>query len=123
MSMEQVLTFVVEMIFGYFLVTTVLAIIAVIQHRRAIKQIRTTVKERLNELKVELRIETEGDMAYFWEKANNRFIAQARNWDELTEHLKARKMAETIFIVDGEEMAKVDWLQGHVRTTTVEVKG
>lgn len=116
--MEQLITLIIEATVIYFVVSVIIAVVRIM---REVKQAETVAKaQEIVPRDVELTIEVHGDVAYFFNKNTNEFIAQGTNAIELVDHIKDRKFTDVKFLIDNTELAKVSWLDEVFRAHKVE---
>ncbi len=117
-NMEQIITLLLEAAVVYFIVRVVIAVVAI---SKEVKQAEIAKEQALVQTNdVELRIEVHGNVAYFFNKNTNEFIAQGSTADELIDHITGRKFTNIKFLVDNNELSKVEWLEEVFRAHKVE---
>lgn len=117
-NMDQIVTLMLEAAVIYFVVRVILAVIAI---GKEVKQAEIAKEQALAQTKdVELTIEVHGNVAYFFNKNTNEFIAQGTNADELISHIVDRKFSNVKFLIDNAELSKVSWLDDVFKAHKVE---
>ena len=117
--MEQIVSFLVECFILYVAVNVIFFIIGYVRYVRsttAVKQADTEVSTD-----IEIKIEVHGNVAYFYNKDTQEFIAQGASANELIDHIKDRKFTDVKFLIDNAELAKVSWLADVFKVHRVEV--
>ena len=116
--MDQIITLLLELAVVYFIVRVIFAVIAI---GKEAKQAEIAKQQALEQTKdVELTIEVHGDVAYFFNKNTNEFIAQGTNADELISHIVDRKFSNVKFLIDNAELSRVSWLDDVFKAHRVE---
>ena len=118
-NMEQIVSFLVECFMLYVAVNIIFFIIGYVRYVRS----TTAVKQADIEVSkdIEIKIEVHGNVAYFYNKDTQEFIAQGASADELIGHIKDRKFTDVKFLIDNAELAKVSWLADVFKVHRVEV--
>lgn len=72
------------------------------------KRVNESIRERLNEIVHDIKVEKHHETIYWFDKDNDKFIAQGKTVDEIREVLKQR-FPKHIFVVEGELMVGPDF--------------
>ena len=118
--MEQLITLILEATVIYFVVRVLIAIFQTIREAKQSEAAAILAAQEQATNDIEITIEVHNDVAYFFNKNTNEFIAQGSNAVEFVDHIKDRKYTDVKFLIDNTELAKVAWLDEVFRTHKVE---
>jgi hypothetical protein len=104
-TLTDFILFVAQVMFWYFVGTLVVDFLGAlyINHQRKELDVRNRIVDRLNKIVHQVKIEKHGDMYYWFDNDDDRFLAQGKTLDEIVVGLKQR-FIDHVFIVNDKVM-------------------